>query len=105
VIGRGAGSGARGPGSTRPRPGALAVTPHKLREAWSVRRDANERGAAEPRRQRVPRQSLGTRSAGTRKIQLPERFLILIECASEAEQVRLLSRFHSEGLRCRALIS
>src|SRR5262245_18909688 len=36
---------------------------------------------------------------------IPEQFLVLIECADEAEQTALLSRFQSEGLRCRALVS
>jgi hypothetical protein len=34
---------------------------------------------------------------------LPEQFLVLLECASEEEQVALLERFSAEGLRCRAL--
>jgi hypothetical protein len=36
---------------------------------------------------------------------VPEQHLILLECTSEAEQVRLLERFQREGLRCRALLS
>ncbi len=36
---------------------------------------------------------------------VPERFLILIECADEAAQVALLERFQKEGLKCRALLS
>jgi hypothetical protein len=68
------------------------------RGAGSVRREASARRAAELRRQRVPRQRLGTRI-------LPERFLILVHCAGEAEQLRLLARFEAEGLLCRALIS
>jgi hypothetical protein len=35
----------------------------------------------------------------------PERFLVLIECADEAQQVELLQRFNAEGLRCRAIVS
>jgi hypothetical protein len=35
----------------------------------------------------------------------PERFLVLIECADEAQQVELLQRFNGEGLRCRAIVS
>jgi hypothetical protein len=35
----------------------------------------------------------------------PERFLVLIECADEAQQVELLQRFNVEGLRCRAIVS
>jgi hypothetical protein len=34
-----------------------------------------------------------------------EKFLVLIECADEAQQVALLERFHGEGLTCKALIS
>jgi hypothetical protein len=34
-----------------------------------------------------------------------DRFLILIECADEREQVRLLERFFTEGIPCRALVS
>jgi len=35
----------------------------------------------------------------------PERFLVLIECEDETQQVELLRRFHDEGLRCKALVS
>src|SRR5262249_3323731 len=34
-----------------------------------------------------------------------EQFLILVECADEQDQVRLLQRFFHEGIPCRALIS
>lgn len=34
-----------------------------------------------------------------------DQFLVLVECTDEAEQVRLLTRFQEEGLRCRALVS
>jgi hypothetical protein len=34
-----------------------------------------------------------------------ERFLVLIECADESQQVELLQRFNGEGLRCRAIVS
>lgn len=34
-----------------------------------------------------------------------EQFLILIECANEAEQAELLERFQQDGLRCKALLS
>ena len=34
-----------------------------------------------------------------------ERYLILIECAGEAEQTELLRRFQDEGLKCKALMS
>ena len=36
---------------------------------------------------------------------LPEQFLVLVECAGEAEQTALLERFKAEGLRCKALVS
>jgi hypothetical protein len=65
--------------------------------ARHVRRAASARGAAKPRSQRAG-------SAWARET-LPDRFLILIDCATEADQVRLLARFQAEGLPCRALIS
>jgi hypothetical protein len=34
-----------------------------------------------------------------------DQFLVLIECADEAEQTTLLQRFQQEGLKCRALLS
>jgi hypothetical protein len=34
-----------------------------------------------------------------------ECFMILIECADEAQQIKLLERFAAEGLACRALMS
>jgi hypothetical protein len=34
-----------------------------------------------------------------------ERFCVLIECDSEAQQVALLARLEAEGLECRALIA
>jgi hypothetical protein len=45
------------------------------------------------------------REGASRPATLPERFLVLIECADEAEQVRLLDRFRTEGLRCEAKIA
>jgi hypothetical protein len=36
---------------------------------------------------------------------LEERFMVLVECEDEAQQVELLQRFHGEGLRCKALVS
>jgi len=36
---------------------------------------------------------------------LPEQFLVLVECAGEAEQTALLERFKAEGLTCKALVS
>jgi ParB-like chromosome segregation protein Spo0J len=34
-----------------------------------------------------------------------EKYMVLIECADEQEQLDLLEKFHEEGLNCRALIS
>lgn len=36
---------------------------------------------------------------------LPEQWLVLIECDGEKQQVALLERFQAEGLHCRALLS
>jgi hypothetical protein len=36
---------------------------------------------------------------------LPDRYLILVECADEPTQTALLKRFQQEGLTCRALLS
>jgi len=36
---------------------------------------------------------------------LQDQFLILIECADEAEQVQLLRRFTREGLKCQAKVA
>jgi hypothetical protein len=36
---------------------------------------------------------------------VPEQFLILVECDGEAQQVELLRRFQAEGLRCKPLLS
>jgi hypothetical protein len=35
----------------------------------------------------------------------PDQFLILLTCRDETQQVELLTRFHGEGLHCRALLS
>jgi hypothetical protein len=34
---------------------------------------------------------------------VPEKFLLLIECADEDQQKELLERFHAEGLTCKCL--
>jgi hypothetical protein len=36
---------------------------------------------------------------------VPEQFLILVECDNEAHQVELLARFQDEGLKCKPLLS
>jgi hypothetical protein len=36
---------------------------------------------------------------------LPEQYLLLVECADEKTQAALLERFRREGLKCRALLS
>jgi hypothetical protein len=37
--------------------------------------------------------------------EVPEQYLVLVECESEEQQVELLERFRQEGLSCRALLS
>ena len=37
--------------------------------------------------------------------QIDEKFMIVIDCDSEGQQVELLTRFQEEGLQCKALIS
>jgi ParB-like chromosome segregation protein Spo0J len=37
--------------------------------------------------------------------EIPEQWMIVIECSSEQHQKQLLEQFMSEGLKCRALIS
>jgi hypothetical protein len=36
---------------------------------------------------------------------VPEQYLILVECRDEQQQVELLDKFTSEGIRCKPLIS
>jgi hypothetical protein len=36
---------------------------------------------------------------------VPEQFLILVECDGESQQVELLLRFQAEGLKCKPLLS
>lgn len=38
-------------------------------------------------------------------VDIPQQWMILVECGNEFEQSRLLEQFNGEGLRCRALIS
>jgi hypothetical protein len=45
------------------------------------------------------------RKDGKEDQELAEQFLILVECGTEEEQVKLLERFQQEGLKCRALLS
>jgi hypothetical protein len=37
--------------------------------------------------------------------EVPEQFLILVECADERQQADLLERFQRDGLKCKALLS
>lgn len=45
------------------------------------------------------------RSPREKPANIPEQFLILVECANEATQIELLQRFQEEGLKCKALVS
>lgn len=38
-------------------------------------------------------------------VAIPEQYMIIVECASEAQQAQLLEKFTAEGLSCRALLS
>ena len=40
-----------------------------------------------------------------REKEIPEQFLILVECDDEQSQIELLQRFQEEGLKCKALVS
>jgi hypothetical protein len=51
-------------------------------------------------------EALGQRDESAKKDrEVAEQFLILVECADEPEQVRLLERFQAEGLKCKPLMS
>jgi hypothetical protein len=39
------------------------------------------------------------------KLQIPEQFLVLVECKNEKEQIQLLRKFKAEGLSCTAKTS
>jgi hypothetical protein len=70
--------------------GALRTESDSLRSLWQmVTQDAN-----------VTRQALEQEDDAPPV----ERFLVLIECADEAQQVELLRRFNEKGLRCRAIV-
>jgi hypothetical protein len=56
--------------------------------------------------QSLARNATAARAALAAAQPVPEpKFLILVDCADEAEQVRLLTRFQQEGISCRALVS
>ena len=42
---------------------------------------------------------------GKEDFDLPDQWMIIIECENEIRQKRLLDRFAEEGIKCRALIS
>jgi hypothetical protein len=46
-----------------------------------------------------------SRQSRSARDNIPEQFLVLVECAGEREQAELLERFRGEGLRCKALLS
>ena len=75
-----------------------ALTPtdsDALANLWACVGRANE-DVADTLRRTPPRDD---------RAELPEQFLILVECASEQEQVRLLERFQADGLKCKPLLS
>jgi hypothetical protein len=64
--------------------------PEELRLAW----EATARAATEKPPAEKPQ-----------VCDVPEQFAVLIPCRDEAHQVALLTRFHAEGIECRALLS
>jgi hypothetical protein len=50
-------------------------------------------------------ETLAARTSRERSEDIPEQFLILVECADEQKQMELLERFQQEGLKCKALVS
>ncbi len=50
-------------------------------------------------------ETLATRTSRERSEDIPEHFLILVECGDEQSQRELLERFQQEGLKCKALVS
>jgi hypothetical protein len=61
-----------------------------LKAAWRAAAEACLAAESDPSDRAVP---LG-----------PAQFLILLTCHDEKHQVELLTRFHGEGLDCRALV-
>jgi hypothetical protein len=56
--------------------------------------------------QALARNEAAVRSTLHKAVAAPaDQFLILVECADEQDQVRLLQRFFAEGIPCRALVS
>jgi hypothetical protein len=56
--------------------------------------------------QAVARNEAATRSRLQKAVMPPaDQFMILVTCADEQDQVRLLKRFFTEGIPCRALVS
>ncbi|HEY7425361.1 MAG TPA: hypothetical protein VH682_14105 [Gemmataceae bacterium] len=50
-------------------------------------------------------ETLAARTPPQRAEDIPEQFLLLVECADEQTQIELLQRFQEEGLKCKALVS
>jgi len=50
-------------------------------------------------------ETLAARTSREHSEDIPEQFLILVECADEQSQRELLERFQQEGLKCKALVS
>jgi ParB-like chromosome segregation protein Spo0J len=57
------------------------------------------------RQDEAVRSDLAQADSGEPDESIRERYLVLIECTSETNQVQLLQRFREEGLNCRALLS
>jgi hypothetical protein len=82
------------------------TTLDRLRELTSTSSDAlaNLWQSIDESRTSVEEKLAKARSA-PRPPELPEQYLVLIECADEEAQRALIERFQAEGLKCRALLS
>lgn len=53
----------------------------------------------------LKRENVGPTEERATQHSIEEKFVVLVECASEEQQLQLLERLSGEGYRCRALIS
>ena len=83
------------------------TTLDRLRELTSTSSDAlaNLWQSIDESRTSAEEQLARARTERKPPAELPEQYLVLIECADEEAQRALLERFQAEGLKCRALLS
>ena len=65
--------------------------PEDLRQAWEA----------------TARAAIASPPSSARRVKqtIPAQYAVLVTCRNEAQQIELLTRFHAEGLDCRALLS